>query len=109
VTHSKHSTGTTTPVRDLASHEKRYLTTSDLANYWGVSRRHIHKQIEQGDLPAVKLGPRSIRVSTQDALDFERRRTVAGGERSDAEQPAPEPTQKPPARDGTPPRGDHEL
>jgi excisionase family DNA binding protein len=59
------------------------VTEADLAHYWGVSRRHIHKQIEQGDLPAVRLGPRSIRVATQDAIDFEQRRIFTPTERPD--------------------------
>jgi excisionase family DNA binding protein len=77
VGHSKRHADAAPTVRDLTSHEKPFVTTADLADYWGVSRRHIHKQIEQGDLPAVRLGPRSFRVATQDAVEFEKRRTFA--------------------------------
>jgi len=60
-------------LHDLASHDKPFVTTNDLARYWCVSRRHIHKQIEEGNLPAIRLGPRSVRIATQDAIEFERR------------------------------------
>jgi excisionase family DNA binding protein len=90
------------PVRDLTSHEKPFVTTADLADYWGVSRRQIHKQIEQGDLPAVKLGPRSIRVATQDAIDFERRRMFAPSERPDHTPTEAERRNRPASRDNHP-------
>jgi excisionase family DNA binding protein len=60
-------------LQNLASHDKPFVTTDDLARYWCVSRRHIHKQIEEGNLPAIRLGPRSVRIATQDAIEFERR------------------------------------
>lgn len=72
VTQSKNRANETR-VRDLSSHEDPFVTTADLADYWCVSRRQIHKQIEQGHLPAIRLGPRSLRVPTQDAIAFERR------------------------------------
>jgi excisionase family DNA binding protein len=75
VKHSKHNGQIR--VRDLASHDAPFLTTGDLAEYWCVSKRHIHKQIEQGNLPAVRLGPRSLRISTDDAIEFERRSRFA--------------------------------
>jgi excisionase family DNA binding protein len=96
-------------VRDLISHDKRFLTTDDLANYWGVSRRHIHKQIEQGDLPAVRLGPRSIRVATEDAIDFERRRTFAPSDPSDDSDTAPHHRNERAPEGRVPPRGRHDL
>jgi excisionase family DNA binding protein len=58
-------------VHSLASHPEPYVTTGDLAQYWGVSRKQIHKQIEEGNLPAIRLGPRSLRIPTQGAADFE--------------------------------------
>jgi excisionase family DNA binding protein len=63
-------------VRDLASHAAPYLTVGELARYWLVSRRQIYKQIEEGKLPAIRFGPRSLRVRTSDAIQFERRSSV---------------------------------
>ena len=57
---------------DLASHVAQYVTVNELARYWTISRKQIYKQIEQGNLPAIRLGPRSLRIRTSDALQFER-------------------------------------
>jgi excisionase family DNA binding protein len=59
-------------IRALKDHPAPYLTTSELAEYWSVSRKQIYKQIEAGTLRAIKLGPRLMRVSTSEALRFER-------------------------------------
>jgi hypothetical protein len=37
-----------------------------------VSRKQIYKQIQAGTLKAIRLGPRLMRVSTAEALAFER-------------------------------------
>jgi excisionase family DNA binding protein len=60
------------PLRDLASHLATYVTVNELARYWTISRKQIYKQIEQGNLPAIRLGPRSLRIRTSEALQFER-------------------------------------
>ena len=62
-----------TDLRDLASHDKPFVTPDRLADYFGVSRRYIRKEIEAGHLRAVRLGPRSLRVPTEEAINFERR------------------------------------
>lgn len=58
-------------IHDLASHPEHYVTTTDLAEYWHVSRKQIYKQIQAGTLKAMKLGPRLFRVSIAEALRFE--------------------------------------
>ncbi len=60
------------PLTDLKSHSAPYVTVGALADYWLVSRKQIHKQIEAGALPAVHFSPRVIRIRTSDALRFER-------------------------------------
>ena len=60
-------------VKDLQSHSDPYVTVADLAEYWLVGRKQIYKQIEAGTLPAIRLGPRLLRIRTADALEFERR------------------------------------
>lgn len=59
------------PVRDLLNHKEPYVTVAELADYWLVSRKQIYKQIDAGILPAIRLGPRLLRIRTADALDFE--------------------------------------
>jgi excisionase family DNA binding protein len=58
-------------IMDLQTHSEPYVTTSDLADYWRVSRKQIYKQIEAGTLRAIRLGPRLMRISTAEAIRFE--------------------------------------
>ena len=60
-------------VRDLAAHSEPYVTVAQLADYWLVGRKQIYKQIDAGTLPAIRLGPRLMRIRTVDAIEFERR------------------------------------
>jgi len=61
---------------DLASHIASFVTVNELARYWTISPKQIYKQIEQGNLPAIRLGPRSLRIRTSDALEFERQGSI---------------------------------
>jgi excisionase family DNA binding protein len=61
----------TRKITDLETHPEPYVTMSDLADYWRVSRKQIYKQIEAGTLKAIRLGPRLLRISTADAIHFE--------------------------------------
>jgi excisionase family DNA binding protein len=58
-------------IMDLHTHPEPYVTTSDLADYWGVNRKQIYKQIDAGTLAAIRLGPRLLRISTAEAIRFE--------------------------------------
>jgi excisionase family DNA binding protein len=60
------------PIRDLATHQARYVTIAELAEYWGVSRQQIYKRIGSGALEAIQLGSRLVRVRTTAALEYER-------------------------------------
>lgn len=60
-------------LENLESHPEPYVTVSELADYWLVGRKQIYKQIDAGTLPAIRLGPRLLRIRTADALEFERR------------------------------------
>ena len=57
-------------IRDLQKHPDPYVTTSELAGYWGVSRKALYKQIDAGTLTAVRIG-RVLRISTAEAIRFE--------------------------------------
>lgn len=59
-------------VNDLQSHLEPYVTVAELAEYWLVGRKQIYKQIDAGTLPAIRLGPRLLRIRTSDARAFER-------------------------------------
>jgi excisionase family DNA binding protein len=58
-------------ITDLQTHSEPYVTTTDLADYWGVSRKQIYKQLDAGTLVAIRLGPRLLRISTVEARRFE--------------------------------------
>ena len=60
-------------ITDLTAHPEPYVTVAELAQYWGVNRRLIYKQIEAGTLESVRLGPRLYRIRTRVAREFERR------------------------------------
>ena len=60
-------------LQNLKSHDAAYVTIGELAEYWRISRKQIYKQIEAGTLPAIRLGPRLLRIRTVDAIEFERR------------------------------------
>jgi excisionase family DNA binding protein len=59
-------------IRNLHAHPSPYVTIAQLAEYWLVSRKQIYKQVEAGTLKAIRLGPRLLRISTADAIEFER-------------------------------------
>jgi excisionase family DNA binding protein len=63
-------------IRDLASHTAHYVTVTELAEYWAVSRQQIYKRIESGALDAICLGSRLYRVRTAAAVEYERRASV---------------------------------
>jgi excisionase family DNA binding protein len=57
-------------IHDLSRHDRPFVSVRELAQYWGVSRHELYKQIDAGTLPAVRLGPRLYRIRTTDALHF---------------------------------------
>ena len=63
-------------LQNLKSHLEPYVTIAELAKYWLISRKQIYKQIEARTLPAIRIGPRLLRIRTVDAVDFERRANI---------------------------------
>ena len=57
-------------ILDLSSHARPFVSIRELAQYWGIGRHELYKQIDAGTLPAVRLGARLYRVRTADALRF---------------------------------------
>jgi excisionase family DNA binding protein len=58
--------------------EKGWLTVPDLAEELQIPRTRAYELIQRGDLPAVRIGERSIRVNRQELERFllETRRVV---------------------------------
>jgi excisionase family DNA binding protein len=65
--------GSRTRIVNLSTHSEKYVSVSQLAEYWQVSRKQIYKQIDAGTLEAIRLGERLYRIRTTTALDFEKR------------------------------------
>ena len=59
-------------IQDLNNHANIFVSIAELAAYWRVSRRYLYRQVVLGALDAIKLGPRSYRISVASALEFER-------------------------------------
>jgi excisionase family DNA binding protein len=57
-------------IKDLSTHPRPFVTVRELAQFWGVSRHELYKQIDAGTLPAVRLGPRLYRIRTDEAFRF---------------------------------------
>ena len=64
-------------IRHLQEHPEPYVTVAELAAYWLVGRKQIYKQIDAGTLPAIRLGPRLMRIRTVDAIEFEGRANLS--------------------------------
>ena len=62
-----------TRIVNLATHLEKYVSVSQLADYWQVSRKQIYKQIDAGTLEAIRLGERLYRIRTSTAYEFEKR------------------------------------
>ena len=45
---------------------KHHLTLKQAAEWYGVSERTLRRRVSEGQLAAVRVGPRSIRVKAED-------------------------------------------
>jgi excisionase family DNA binding protein len=64
----------------LSVGERRWLTVSEVADELQIPRTRCYELIQRGQLPAVRIGERSIRVNKAELERFllETRRVVAG-------------------------------
>ena len=60
-------------IKDLKTHSSPYVTASDLSRYWRVSVKCIYRLVDEGSLKAIRLGPRLLRIWTEDAIRFDHR------------------------------------
>lgn len=58
-------------ITDLKTHPESHVRPMELAQYWGVHEDTVYRAIDKGALPAKRIG-RTLRVSREDALEFER-------------------------------------
>lgn len=57
----------TEPMGRLATPaQPQYVSLKDAAQRYGVSERTLRRRVAEGTLPAVRFGPRSIRVNLDD-------------------------------------------
>lgn len=49
----------------------KLLTIHDVAERWSCSARTVQKKIATGELPAVHLGPKLVRIRPEDVEAFE--------------------------------------
>jgi len=59
-----------TRIRDLQKHPEPLVTPDELAEYLKVSVDTIHRAIRTGELPALRIGARLLRIRTEDARQF---------------------------------------
>jgi excisionase family DNA binding protein len=57
-------------ISDLTTHPMHYVTPRELADYWGVSVKTVYRWIDKGALPAEPIGPKLLRIKTDDARAF---------------------------------------
>jgi excisionase family DNA binding protein len=73
-------TGQRKPEADGISSRREWLKVPETARLLGVPRSRAYELIQRGELPAVRIGERTIRVNRQELERFllEERRVVAG-------------------------------
>ena len=55
----------------MAEYERReWLKVPEAAEYFGVPRSRMYDLIQRGELPAVRIGQRSIRINRHEAEQF---------------------------------------
>jgi excisionase family DNA binding protein len=64
---------------NMETTEKEWLKVPEAAELLGLPKTRAYELIQQGELPAVRIGERSIRVNRRDLEKFllENRRVVA--------------------------------
>jgi excisionase family DNA binding protein len=66
---------------NMETTEKEWLKVPEAAELLGLPKTRAYELIQQGELPAVRIGERSIRVNRHELEHFllEERRVVASG------------------------------
>lgn len=64
----------------ITSTPPAYVTIAQAAERLGVSRDTIRRRIADGTVPAVRVGPRSIRIAVEDLAALARPIPAGGGQ-----------------------------
>ncbi len=57
---------------------REWMKVAEAAEYFGVPRSRMYDLIQRGELPAVRIGERSIRVNVREVERFLRENRSAG-------------------------------
>jgi excisionase family DNA binding protein len=63
---------------EMEDERRDWMRVREAAEYFGVPRSRMYDLIQRGEVPAVRLGSRSIRVSRSEAERFLREYRSAG-------------------------------
>ncbi len=58
---------------EAKAHEKEWMKVPEAAELLGVPRSRMYDLVSRGEVPAVRIGERSIRVNRRDLEEFLRR------------------------------------
>ncbi len=63
----------------LENEQSNWMRVPEAARYFSIPRSRMYELIHNGDLPAVRIGERSIRINREEAERFlkENRRVVS--------------------------------
>jgi excisionase family DNA binding protein len=61
----------TKPKRPFAERNGKYMTTEEVADYFGVTLRKVERMIGLGELKVTKIG-KLIRIHVDDIAEYER-------------------------------------
>jgi excisionase family DNA binding protein len=54
----------------MEQEKREWLKVPEAAQYFGVPRSRMYELIQRGELPAVRIGQRSIRVNRREVEQF---------------------------------------
>ena len=60
-------------ITDLVTHDQRFITPRQLADYLSEDLRQVHKWIQAGTLPAYRFGERTWKIDLSEAVIFVQR------------------------------------
>lgn len=62
----------------MAVEKREWMKVPEAAEYFGVPRSRMYELIQRGEIPAVRIGQRSIRVNRMDVETFLRENCSLG-------------------------------
>jgi excisionase family DNA binding protein len=62
----------------MEQEKREWLKVPEAAQYFGVPRSRMYELIQRGELPAVRIGQRSIRVNRREVEQFLRENCSLG-------------------------------